>query len=85
MMVILTLHDLLVLSFLRAGRIDWERESMLITSFKESSCLKRESLTSEDSSRRSWRNIGRICSLVDDFPIIGQRLRIFSVRAILTY
>lgn len=43
--------------------------------------LKRLSLTSGLSSRRRLRNTPTICSLVLNFPIMGQRKRILSARA----
>jgi hypothetical protein len=50
-----------------------------------SSLLKRLSLTSELSSRRRARKIGRICSLVAALSIIGQITSRFSAKALLTY
>lgn len=82
--VIFTLQFLFVLKSFIAGKIDCWRVSIPMTSFSLASWLKRASLTSGDSSRSSYKKIGRIDSLVFCILTIGARLSIFSARAILT-
>ena len=83
--------DSLILQFLsslrslRAGTIDCYRFSSPITWFKSSNLLNKLSLTSEDSSLRSAKKIGRMCSLVGPFSIFGHIASKFSARACLTY
>ena len=70
---------------LRAGTIACYRFSRPITLFKSLSLLKRLRRTSDDSSLRSAKKIGRMCSFVGPFSIIGQIESMFSARACRTY
>ena len=81
----LILQFLSWLSSVRAGMIDWARCSIPNTLFKSSKRLKRFSLTSELSSLSRAKNMGRTCSFVACFSMIGQRGSRFSARAALTY
>jgi len=61
--------DNLILQFLsslksfKAGTIDYYRFSRPITLLRCSNLLNRFSLTSDDSSLKSAKNIGKMCSL----------------------
>ena len=68
-----------------AGTIDYYRFSSPITLFRCSNLLNRLSLTSEDSSLKRAKNIGKICSFVCALSIIGHNDSIFSANAYLTY
>ena len=70
---------------LSAGTIDCCKFSRPITLFSSSSLLKRFRRTSELSSLRSAKKIGKMCSLVGPFSIILQMESKFSARAYLTY
>ena len=50
-----------------------------------SSLLNKFNLTSLESSLKSARKIGKICSLVCALSTNGQRLKMFSAKAYLTY
>jgi hypothetical protein len=69
----------------RAGTIDYYRFSSPITLFKCSNLLNRFNLTSDDSSLKSAKNIGKICSFVKALSIIGHNDNTFSANAYLTY
>lgn len=83
--VILTLQFLWLPSSSIAGKMDYWRVVMPMTLLRLSILAKRASLTSVLSSHKSERKMGRMCSLVKAFPILGHRLIRFSARAILTY
>lgn len=68
----------------KAGTIDYYKFSRPITLFKCSNLLNKLSLTSEDSSLKRAKNIGKICSLVYVLSIMGQSESIFSASAYLT-
>lgn len=83
--------EILILQFLsslrsfNAGTIDYWRFSNPKTWLRSSSLLKRFNRTSELSSLKRARNIGKIWSLVGPFSIIGHIDNKFSASAYLTY
>jgi len=81
----LILQFLSSLKSFNAGTIDYYRFSSPITLLRSSSLLNRLSLTSEDSSLSKAKKIGKTCSFVGPFSIIGQIVRRFSANAYLTY
>lgn len=81
----LILQFLSWLSSVNAGIIDYVRFSIPITWFMSSSLLNRFNLTSELSSLNKAKNIGKMCSFVGPFSIIGHSESKFSARALLTY
>ena len=69
----------------KAGTIECCKISRSITLFRNSSLLNKLRRTSDDSSLSSSKKIGKIYSVVDSFPMIGQIDKRFSARACLTY
>ena len=65
--------------------IDCERFSIPRTWLRASSLLKRFNLTSDDSSLKRAKNIGRMCSLVFALSMSEHKANTFSARELLTY
>lgn len=77
----LILQFLSIANSFKADNKDVDNDSRSMTLVISSKCLKRATLTSDDSSFNKDRKIGKILSVVIFFPTIGARPKNESAKA----